>query len=237
MAIDNEDIKTQAIMLVESEKTQNKEGIVHITNRVAFNMRNLIKQCRKNYWGVFDKPVDPQTGRKKIWYPLTEIYTENVVKNIDLDSKDVNFRAKQEKAVELTALLRNLTKNNLDSIYFGEIIDDLQRRMSIDGTAVAKIIEVDGKLSIEAVDLLNVYIDATAKSIQDADRFTERSLMTPVEISKMDWLDNEDVQGRKNLHQSDQDISNANTKGAIMQDVYELWGLIPKSLITGNRRR
>ena len=52
------DIKARAIGLIKTEKNSWENGTVYVTDRVAFNMRSLIKQLRKNYWGIFTTPLD-----------------------------------------------------------------------------------------------------------------------------------------------------------------------------------
>lgn len=236
------EIEQQAISIVQREKSSWEDATAFITEKVAFQMRNLIRQCRKNYWGVFDEPVDPVTGRNKIWPPLTESQVEAVVKNIDLDTKDINFRAKNPAAIEITSVVRNIVKNELDDIGFGQQLDDLERRLAIDGTAIWKTLpdkDEDGShhIKIIPVDLLNVYIDPTAPSIKEAYRFTERSLMTVEEIQKQkDWINKDGIIPSTNLARNDS-MMNGATAGVTSTnkyvDVWELWGAIPKSLITG----
>lgn len=236
------DIAQEAITLIKREKTQWESSTAFITEKVAFNMRNLIRQVRKNYWGVFETPIDPITGRKKIWIPLSETMVENVVKNIDIDTKDINFRAKNNNAIPLTHVARSSVKNRLDDMYFGEDLDEFERQLSIDGTAIWKTIEVnkDGKKTFEIknVDLLNFYIDPTAKSIQEAESVIERALMTPDEVSKMKgWVNNKNVEGKLNLNRNDAEfntvVSAVRSEAGKLVEVFERWGLMPLSFITG----
>jgi hypothetical protein len=246
MAIEKQDIKSRAADLVKNEKNKWENSTVWVTDKVAFNMREVIKTCRKNYWGVFDKPTDPQTGRDKIFVPLTESIVEATVKNIDVDQKDIDFKAKKPNKLILSRLVKNYVKNKLDKQRFGEMLNDMERTLAIDGTAVWKIFkdfDVDGKRKplIKKVDLLNFYIDPTANSIYEADSVIERSVMTPEEVKSMtDWIDTEDVEGIENVDKnnsfgsevkSDNSSSNVN-----LVPVYERWGLMPKSLITGDEK-
>jgi len=242
--ISQEAIEAEAIRIVSEERNTHENEVAFVTERVAFEMRNLIRQLRRNYYGVFDKPVDPITGRKKIWFPLTESMVENVVKNIDLDTKDINFRSKKAESLGLSALIRNIVKNYLDSIYFGEKLDDFERSLAIDGTAVWKTQEVYNpktkkkEIDIQIVDLLNCYIDPTAPNIQEAYRFTERSLMSAEEVKGMDgWINTEDVKGQEDLTRIDSlyNVSSVNTTGLFV-DVWECWGRIPLWLITGKTK-
>jgi len=237
------DIEKQAIEITRKEKTAWQNSVSFITEKVAFNMPNLIRQCRKNYWGVFDEQYDPVSGRQKIWIPLTESQVDAVVKNIDLDTKDINFRAKHAGAIGMTTVIRNAVKNELDEMGFGQELDDLERRCAIDGTAVWKTTEVkdedgDHCVKVSQVDLLNIYIDPTTPSIKEAYRFTERSLMTVEEIQGMTgWINTKEMVGSSNLSRTDSYIDMSASVPASTSkyvDVYEMWGQIPKYLITGN---
>jgi len=238
------EIQQEAIGLIKSEKTQWETGTAFVTEKVAFQMRNLIRQLRKNYWGIFDEPIDPTTGRKKIWVPLTESLVESVVKNIDLDTKDISFRAKRPEAIGLTGLVRNVVKNELDYIHFGEALDELERTLAVDGTAVWKTIEYTDEvrkkkcIKILPVDLLNFYIDPTAHSIQEAEAVIERAVITEDEARGMDgWINTDQIVGTTNLDRRDGEanLSFQTTGDTRLVEVFERWGKMPKRLKTGKK--
>lgn len=238
-SLKNKEIDAQAIAIIKGEKIRWEMATAFVTDRVAFKMRELIRILRKNYYGVFDAIKDPNTGLEKVWYPLTEINVEAVVKNIDLDQKDVQFRAKTPNGYELTDVTRAAVQDKLSKIYFGQKLDDFERMLCIDGTAVWKTYEENGKMVIKRVDLLNIYIDPTTPSIQEAYRFTERGLMFPEEIEGMtgwrntDGIDESVVEGLPRTDPYWMNRSSMVNSNIRMIDVYECWGKIPKSLITG----
>lgn len=232
-------LEDKAIEIVKGEKTRWEISNAFITDRVSFKMRQLIRVLRKNYYGVFDQPHDPITGLQKIWYPLTQINVEAVVKNIDLDQKDIGFRAKTPNGYELTEVTRAAVQDKLGKVYFEQKLNDFERMLAIDGTAVWKTYEENGKMITQGVDILNIYLDPTTPSIQEAYRFTERSLMFPEQIEQMTgWTNTEGIGDNvtEGLPRTDPywmnraSQVNSNVK---MVDVYECWGMIPKSLITG----
>jgi hypothetical protein len=236
----NTDIQARAIGIVRGEKQRWEVATAFVTDRVSFKMRQLIRIFRKNYYGIFDVPIDQYTNLEKTWYPLTEINVEAVMKNIDLDQKDINFRARTSEGAEITDVTRAAVKNKLSTIYFGQKLDDFERMMAIDGTAVWKTYEERGKLIIKQVDLLNIYIDPTTPSIQEAYRFTERTLMFPEEIIGMNgWINTEGIDQNviEGLPRTDPYWMNRSSQvnsNVKLIDVYEMWGQIPLSLITGN---
>lgn len=238
----SDEIDARACAIVRGEKQRWEVATAFVTDRVSFKMRQLIRILRKNYYGIFDEPKDATTGLEKIWYPLTEINVEAVIKNIDLDQKDINFKAKGPNGYGLTDLTRAAVKNKLSKIYFGQKLDDFERMLAIDGTAVWKTYEEGGKMVVQQVDLLNIYIDPTTPSIQEAYRFTERALMFPEAIAGMSgWHNTKDIEENvvEGLPRTDPywmnraSQVNSNVK---MIDVYECWGKIPLSLITGRRK-
>jgi hypothetical protein len=226
-------VEDEAIRIVDAERRQWETAPSYVTPTVGFNMRKLIETLRKNYWGVFNTPTDPNTGRAKIWMPMTMRDVEAVIKNSDLDLKDLMFRAKYPEAAQCTEVTRHIVREYLQDMYFGETLDEAMRQMVLDGTVVWKTWEEDGKMKRKTVDLLNLYIDPTEESIQSAYRFTERSLMLPSAIKGMSW-DNKEVVGATNLDRNNATYA-YNTTTAKLTDVWEMWGKIPAWMITLNK--
>lgn len=225
--------------MVSNEYTQWRDATAFVTTKIAFNIRVLLETLRKNYYGIFDEPNDPSTGRKKIWIPLTESVVDSIVKNIDLDSKDINIRAKRPGAVGLASFVRSLVKNELDEIQFGEMLDEMERFLCVDGTVVWKTYIVNNgkekEIKVKRVDLLNFFIEPTAPSVQEA-TVIERAVMTAEEIKSMDGWDNTDDLIGSNVSRNDallNNTTNATVSKGDLIEVFERWGLMPKSMITG----
>src|SRR4051812_33178972 len=114
--VSNKDIEARAIAIVKDEKQRWELATAFVTDRVSFKMRQLIRILRKNYYGIFDEPIDKYTGLEKIWYPLTEINVEAVVKNIDLDQKDLQFESKTPEGYGITDITRSAVKDRLSKM-------------------------------------------------------------------------------------------------------------------------
>ncbi len=241
------DIAQAAIAIVDRERVNWEEAVSFITPKVAFRMRELIRILRKNYWGVFDQPIDKNTGREKIWIGLIMSLIETWVKNIDLDSKDIGFLARNNDGTQITELTRLAVKEYLDRMYFGEILDADERQVLIDGTIVWKTWQqgTDKKpiLKRKTVDLLNFYIDPTEENIQTAYRVTERSIIVNSDLAAMTgWKNVTDDKGRalpgsQILNRADGSRrSNFGTRmTGDYRDVWEMWGKGPKWLLTGDK--
>ena len=233
------DAKDLIIGYVKNFVTNTEDAIVYITDEVSFNMRKMIRKYRKNYYGVFEEPIDPTTKIEKIWPHLTQSLVEAVVKNIDLDTKDINIVALKKSAIPLSSIIRQIERDFLKDIGFGEKLDQLERVLAINGTAIWKTYKeynnYKGKteLCTKPVDLLNFYIDPTAESIKDSvfsgGLVVERAILSQEQIQKMEsWKDTKDVSYQDNLHPTDRNLTQdvGRLKGI---EVYEVWGYIPVS--------
>lgn len=231
------DTEREAISIVRLEKQRWEDAVAFVTEQIAFKMRDLIRVCRKNFYGIFDYPYDESTGREKLWYPLTEIFVNAAVKNFDLDTKDVGFRAKNPDGFAMTDLTRSIVRDTLDKMNFGEVLDMTERMLAIDGTVVWKTFEREKKMVRVDVDLLNIYLDPTSPSIQEAYRFTERSLQYPSDIARMTGWINTDAPNMvpvPGLPRTDPVYNQATVYSNIkMVDVYETWGKVPSWIVPG----
>lgn len=240
-----DDVAQEAISIVTRERDNWEDAVCYVTEKVGFRMRELIRTLRKNFWGVFDQPIDSQTGREKTWIPLAMKVVEDYIKNINMGQKDINFRAKNPQGYAYTHLARQIVRDYLNRMNFGEILDEADRQLCIDGTVVWKTWEGydskgNVKLERQTVDLLNLYIDPTEQDIQTAYRFTERALYLPDQIKGMTgWYDTSgDIKGSQNLDKNDssrRSATNQKSTGDFV-DVWECWGKIPKWLVTGDKK-
>ena len=241
-------IEQKAITIVDQERYNWEDAVSFITPKVGFRMRELIRIFRKNFWGIFDEPVDKNTGRDKIWIGLAQSTVEAWVKNIDIDQKDIDFMARNPSGYDITAIIRLAVKDYLDRMYFGETLDSDERQVLIDGTVVWKTWEdkSSGKVVLKrrSVDLLNFYIDPTEENIQTAYRVTERAILLPEQISAMTgWMntrgkDGKELPGSEVLNRVDGSRrSNFGTRTTgNYRDVWEMWGKIPKWMVTGDEK-
>lgn len=229
----------EAIDIVKGEVTKYKDGEWFITENVAIAIRPLIRLLRKNYWGVFDEPLDPITKKKKTWVPLTRLIVDSTRKLSDIDLKDLTFAALRKKAIGIVSIVRGYVRYWLRVNFFGEVLDESILQMCIDGTVVWKTYSVreNGKTVVKrkTVDILNVFIDPTANSIQEAQRFTERALMSSLEIEAMTgWRNTSNVKTGQGLHRTEVDVRHVDSTGDFA-DVYEMWGLVPNRVLKRNK--
>jgi hypothetical protein len=238
--LSKEEITKEAIEIVKGEVSEYEDPQFFVTEKVSFAIRPLIRKLRKNYWGIFDgSPIDPVTKKQKTWVPYTAVIVDNVRKNVDIDLKDVDFASRNgREGIPVTSIVRGFTRDWCYRTNFGEDINNLITALSIDGTEVWKTYTIrKGKkthIKRRRVDILNCYIDPTANSIQEAPRFTERALMRPDEIAQMDWMNKDEIKTKNNLSKIEKnDLTTVRTGD--YSDVYDMWGLVPEYLFTGNK--
>ena len=174
------EIQSEALGLIQEELTKYEEGLFQISRNKSMRMRYLWDLIRENYFGVFKKEKD-LIGQQKIFYPLTEALVWESVKNIDVDTKDINVKANKPKQIGLTHIIRNLARKWMEDNDFGEQINDDEMIFCLDGHIIKKkvfeIDEITGKKSLKTitVDIRNIFRDMGEGSLQEVD-FIERSV-------------------------------------------------------------
>jgi len=231
----------RAITMTEQEAENWKDANAWVTDKIAFRMRNVIDRARKNYFGVFDNEIDTDNMTEKVWKPITETMVETVLHNIDLDTKDINVKAKNPSNIGFAEVARHIIKDQLHKMNFGELLDDIERFGIIDGTSVVKTHKwknpKTGKDELKSywVDLRNIYIDPNATSIQDTPVVIERSVITIDELDayKDVWKNTDKVPRNETSIPVYEDLIAENRGDTPMVEIWERWGLMPKSLLTG----
>jgi len=230
-------LEQEATLIVNEHVSKFKDPEVFITEHVSFSIRPLVRLLRKNYYGVFDKPIDSTTGRKKIWVPLSMTMCDAVSKNSDIDTKDATFTSRSRKGIGSTEIVRATVRRELEDTYFGQDIDMAIRTLSIDPTIVWELTpyKKNGKTHIKRtpIDILNVYIDPSAPTLQDVD-FAVRTLMTKKEMEAQDWINLDKAIEQENLSRFDSMGRSTRSTGK-MVEIFTFYGEVPEYLITGKK--
>ena len=231
------DAEKEALALIKNEKENWYEGQVWFTDRESFIMRNVVKKARKNYYGVYDEPVDPTTGRRKIFVPMTEWVVETIMKNIDIDTKDIEVSPKKKTASIAASIFEKILKNKLDRIHFGVKLNDNNRNICTDGTGIMKAWKEGKTLQIRVIDRLNMLWDPSC-SIDESAGVIEMNTLSLPELNEYEgeWKNLEYVKGSKSLDRSNLfDTSSINQESEIPYTrIYERYGWASKYILTGN---
>lgn len=233
----------KAIEIMQAEVTNWRDGVVFVTNKASYKMLGadgIINKARKNYLGIFDVERDEITQKKKIFIPLTEDMVETVVKNIDLDSADINIRATNPNGFAPATILRYLLNYFMRRNYFGEILNEMLRLFCIDGTIVLKSLKnYDKRLNGQSirskiVDATNFFIEPSENNIQEAGAVIERNILTLSEAKQYPWDNLKYLEGRTDIERLDIGIIGKQISTQVPYvEVYERWGDLPKYCLTG----
>lgn len=225
-----------------------KDQLAFVTERVAFDMVNIVKRARKNYYGIYDVTHDTVTGLEKYWMPLTELIVETAVKTVDIDTKNFQIYTKNEVLPGWARVQQHVFMDKLHRIRWGPKLNDIIRRAAVDGTAILKACkEYDPKFKKwvrvpQAVDRLNWLSDMSADWLTDAPVKMERFIMTPDEFRtyRKVWDNVEYAIPTKDVSRVDDlQMGGQNAPAFHRQETpyivgYEIWGKMPLSILTGN---
>ena len=230
----------KAIKIMKAEATEFKDGEVWITDKASYKMLGsdgIIQRARKNYLGKYDRELDEVTNKKKIFIPMTEDMVETIVKNIDLDSADINIRATNPNGFSSALILRYLLNYFMRRNYFGEILNELLRLFCIDGTVILKSLKnYDKKLGSQAiksriVDRTNFLIDPSADNIQD-EAVIERNILKLSECKQYPWDNLGYLKGSTSIGRL-YGLERPFTTQVPYTEIFERWGDLPKYCLTG----
>lgn len=234
-----QEIQRQAVGTLTEFINKYEEGNFQISRNKIMRMRFLLDTIRENYFGVFKKDKD-LIGQQKIFYPLTEALVWENVKNIDLDTKDINTKANNPSQYGLAVIVRNMVRDWMEKNQYGEQINDDLMYFALDGHLVKKKVydtcEQNKKkaLKTERIDLRNIFRDMAGGSLQTED-FIERSIQDVSylkETYKGKWINLDKLKGGSKVP----DIHNEDKLEESVSpeiDLYEAYMKIPKSWITG----
>lgn len=229
------DEEKEVIRIIQSEKTNWEDGHVFVVDKVQFIMKNVVKKARKNYFGIFNSPKDPVTKREKIFIPLTEWTVETMLKNIDIDTKDIDAKARNTNAYLKAEVFRHILKKKLDEINFGQTLNRWLRRVAIDGTAYLKAYEEDGKLGVAVVDRLNMIADPSVECLDDSAGITERFILSKPEFDELNLDGKEYVDGVTSIDRTGIEAFSPSVQSTEIPyvELFERYGYFPEYVITG----
>lgn len=231
------DQEREIIRVMQSEKTDWEGGTSWVTDNVAFEMREVVQKARKNYFGIFDQDKDPVTGRKKIFIPFTEWVVETALKNIDIDTSDIDVMSRNGKNFTQSELFKFVLKNKLESIGFGKLLNKLLRIVCIDGTGFLEVTDQNG-LHVEVVDRLNMIYDPSAESMEQSSGVMKRALRTLPEFQVLGYDNTEFVEGKKEIDRTGFDLTNdvnVSTETPYVEE-YTRYGWLQKWTLTGKEK-
>jgi len=234
-------IEEQVISTIKSFITQTENLQTFVTPEVSYNMREVIKKCRRNYYGIFEDSAVDHLGQEKIWSHITQSIVEAEVKNTDVDPKDVDTESDVPSKNGIAALIRVLLRRWMRQAEFGGEMDDDLRNRAIDGHIIRKAVEKydtelkQSMISTREVDLLRVFIDGNAKSLHSSP-FAEQAILSVPEIMRdyKSWINLKYLQGKSQVRNFSTDWTQTNYASPVpMAEIYEYHADIPTWWVDG----
>ena len=233
------DAEKEMLRIMLAEKSAWEDGEVFAIEKLSFIMRNIVKKARKNFYGVFDEEIDPVTQRKKIWVPLTEWVVENVIKNIDIDTKDIHVEPMKSESSVSAEFFNFILRNRLEKAQFGKILNANNQNIVVDGTGFLKAWKEDGELKITYQDRLHIIVDPAVSCVDESPSIIEENVLSLPEFKQYtDWKNIDAVKGSRNVDRSgiaERGIGSTSRESEVPYvRVYERYGYAPKFVLTGN---
>ncbi len=139
-----------------------QNGVVKITDDISYSIYDVLKTNRRLYHAVFKEPTEP-SGFKKLFIRIGYIVFDTLYRNTDIDTKDVNLKNTNNRAIPIVGMLAGAVRSHLIQTGFGEFINEVRQVGLSDGSCLVKY--VNGKL--EQVDLLNVVKEPFLNDLQE----------------------------------------------------------------------
>lgn len=152
---------------------------VQVVPGYDFNQSETLKRINLYANGQFLDGNKDSLG-EKVFFDITTPAVRNAAKNIDLDTKDIQFRAVNGKSnMFLSWLYRRMAKDWMRANKIARKLNQIPEKVSGTGTVVLK--KTGGPGVFEFVDLRNLACDASAKCLNDG-WTSERHYYTPNEL-------------------------------------------------------
>lgn len=151
--------------MIESYEKDFRDKPVKVVEGYDFDQQNTLKRIMLYANGKFLDGDSDDLGQK-IYFDVSTPVVRNAAKNIDLDTKDIQFRAVNGKSNYFRSwLYRRKAKDWMRENKIARKLNSIPEMVSGVGTVVAK--RVRGSRVFEFVDLRNLACDASVPSLND----------------------------------------------------------------------
>ncbi len=218
------------LQTIKQEEESFKKNSIVITKGYSFNQYDTI---RRIILYVNDK-YETDGLDDKVFWNLATPRLPHFAKNLDLDTKDLMPYGEGEINFYQSWVLRMKFQRWLEDSGFSGKLNDLAEGISMYGSFVFKKVKAPigrvGEYDLEEVDLRNLYMSPTAKTLADSPFVIERHLLTEDQIrAKKDvWTDVEKfIEGATAIEQTDEKENQADDGTDVpFYEVFERWGYV-----------
>jgi hypothetical protein len=188
-----------------------KNGTVQITKDVSYNLTDVIED---NFLAINAKYKEPNfsDGAEKEYFDPERIMANRLKSASDIDTKDLQISAENQKTIGLSALLKGVIKYRMKVEDYGTLFNEVRDELVDMGHVIIKKIEG----STRTVDLRNIIRPPHILDIQQSG-IVERTFLTWDEMlqNKSDW--------KKNWKDIEELKEKMKAEGKHLFTVYEHW--------------
>lgn len=226
--------------LVHAYETDFKDKPVRVVDGYDFYQAQTLKRISLYSNAQFLDGGKDELG-EKVFFDITTATVRNSAKNIDLDTKDIQFRAVNGKANYFRSwLYRRKAKDWMRENKLARKLNSIPEKVSGTGSVVVK--KTGGKRVFEFVDLRNLACDASARCLNDG-WTSERHFYTPTDLRAMaqdcGWdMDAVNtaiadfIVNREENYVGDLNVAGKKTGNAQFICVHEFHGFVQEGLLT-----
>jgi len=216
------DRDNKAIEEIKRRIQDNEYGRVWITDEEELNTKDVVRNARRAYSGIFVEKNDDS-----VFWPLAKTVVDSVTANIDYDLSDIKVTSKSAKSRGTAYLISEFLRNKLKKAQFGRLMNEAGRQLATDGIVLIRTNHNDARANNPEsylVDTLNFWTDFNTDK---PDWFAERAIVPRYKVPKSwnkEYLTDERVSKFKNI--GDKVIPNSYV-------CYRYEGMMPLGWING----
>lgn len=236
------EIESQAITHILEHVTKYENCLFNVGGGTQIHFRNMFDAIKQNFYGLFNSKYD-SFGQEKIFYPATEFMVFENIKGIDVDTKDINVKARHPKDIGKAEAKRYILKDWMYKNNFGDTINLWLLPFVLDGHLIVKKISAydykTKKKTIKPViiDIRNTFFDPHGwGSVVHDTPFCERSVVDTTWFKrayKDSYINLDKLNGRFDLPEIYNETQ-SNQSSSPETELFEFWSPLPEYLITGN---
>jgi len=169
---------------IRDERQDFLQNEIEVVPGYNFSQYNTLKKIHLYYTGNYEKGNYEEIGgilRKKVFHQLSTWRCEVATKMIDMDIKDFILVSNDKDTDWNVYILEKELKVWLKKNEMGQILNEISRLLPIYGSVVLQ----KTKYGAEVADLRYLYIDQSAKTLNDAGYVNKRLLLNHRDMRKM----------------------------------------------------
>ena len=173
-----------------TEKLQTLEKMcsedIEINDVYTYNHKDLLERIYAYQKSKYLECSDPDA----IFYNISADRTHHFAKNIDLDTKDLQPYGVGETNFYQAWIVKVKFNEWMDKEHLAVKLNDLVENVASYGSHIVKLVEKNGKMTWEDVDLLKICFDPTVETIRGTDKVETHYLTKQQIMDKEEVWDN-----------------------------------------------